>query len=145
MDATDADQKSLKIWLMLALNHTFWLTRATVVLIDGVWGFELPYKYLYTMDWTKLINPFHSRLALHIKTSQLIYIANQITGFFMKCKTGLNWVKTKFENPNLQNLATQKNKALTIGIQIVFLHNGAKTVLYISVLLQNYCTKNIEK
>lgn len=80
------------------------------------------------MDWTKLINPFHSRLALHIKTSQLIYIANQITGFFMKCKTGLNWVKTKFENPNLQNLATQKNKALTIGIQIVFLHNGAKTV-----------------
>ena len=97
------------------------------------------------MDWTKLINPFHSRLALHIKTSQLIYIANQITGFFMKCKTGLNWVKTKFENPDLQNLATQKNKALTIGIQIVFLHNGAKTVWYISVLLQNYCTKNIEK
>ena len=31
-----------------------------------------------------------------------------MTGFFMKCNTGLNWVKTKFENPNLQNLATHR-------------------------------------
>ena len=89
---------------------------------------DLNYLINISISWTRLSSLTHFTPDLPLKTIQLTYIANQITGFFMKCKTGLNWVKTTFENPNLQNLATQKNKALTIGIQRAFLHNGAKTV-----------------
>ena len=39
------------------------------------------------------INPIHSSVAFHTKTSPLIYTANQMTGFCMECSTGLKWVK----------------------------------------------------
>ena len=52
----------------------------------------------------KAINPFQHivafhietvqpSVAFHIETSHLICIANQMTGFFMNCSTGRNWVK----------------------------------------------------
>ena len=44
----------------------------------------------------KCFSPFQSSVAFHIETSHLICNANQMIGFFMKCKTGLKWV-------NLQN------------------------------------------
>ena len=40
----------------------------------------------------KPVNPFLLNMAFHIETSQLICSANQITGFYMKCKTRLKWV-----------------------------------------------------
>ena len=36
--------------------------------------------------------PFHFSIAFHIETSHLICKANQMTGFYMKYKTGLKWV-----------------------------------------------------
>ena len=39
-------------------------------------------------------NPFQSRVAFHIGTGHLIYTANQMTGFCVKCNTGLKWVKS---------------------------------------------------
>ena len=35
-----------------------------------------------------LINPFQSSGTFHIETNYLICIANQMTGFHMKCNTG---------------------------------------------------------
>ena len=34
-------------------------------------------------------NPFHSSFVFDIETSHLIYLANQMTGFYIKCSTGL--------------------------------------------------------
>ena len=42
-----------------------------------------------------LINPFQSTVTFHIETNHLICTANQMTGFYMKCKTGVKWVKGK--------------------------------------------------
>ena len=43
----------------------------------------------------KHVDSFHPSVALHIKTSRLICIANQMTGFYMKCNAGLKWLKTR--------------------------------------------------
>ena len=40
-----------------------------------------------------LFNPFQPSVAFNIETSHFIYIANQMTGFLMKCNTGLKWLK----------------------------------------------------
>ena len=49
------------------------------------------------------INPFQPSVAFHIETSHWICNANhwicnanQMTGFYMKCSTGLKWVKNLF-------------------------------------------------
>ena len=52
------------------------------LIISG--GTHLPYKW---------INPFHASIAFYIETSHLIYIANLMTGFYMKYITGLRWAK----------------------------------------------------
>ena len=36
-----------------------------------------------------LLNPFQPSVAFQIETSHLICSANQVTGFYMKCNTGL--------------------------------------------------------
>ena len=38
---------------------------------------------------------FQPSFAFHIETSRLICTANQVTGFYMKCNTGLKWVKRR--------------------------------------------------
>ena len=40
-----------------------------------------------------LINPFERSVAFHIEISHLICTENQMNGFYMKCNTGLKWVK----------------------------------------------------
>ena len=40
-----------------------------------------------------LINPFQPSVVFHIETSQLLCRAKEITGFLMRCNTGLEWVK----------------------------------------------------
>ena len=40
-----------------------------------------------------LFNRFQPSVAFHIETSPLICTANQITVFYMKCSTGMKWVK----------------------------------------------------
>ena len=37
-------------------------------------------------------NPFLSSIAFYIKTSQFIFAANQMTGFYTECNTSLKWV-----------------------------------------------------
>ena len=39
------------------------------------------------------INPFQPSVAFHIETSRLFCSAKQMTGSYMKCNTGLKWVK----------------------------------------------------
>ena len=41
------------------------------------------------------INPFQPSVVFHIETSHLICNANRMTGFYMKCNTGLKCVKLK--------------------------------------------------
>ena len=37
------------------------------------------------------INPFQPSVAFHVETSYLIYSANQMIGFYMKCYNWLKW------------------------------------------------------
>ena len=48
---------------------------------------------------------FQSSAAFHIEPSHLICSANQMTGFYMKCNTGLKWVKRRLVTPKLVNSA----------------------------------------
>ena len=53
------------------------------------------------------INPFQPSFVFHIETSHLFCRAKQMTGFYMKRKTGLKWIKqTSFEN-QLVNIILQ--------------------------------------
>ena len=40
----------------------------------------------------KWVSPFQPSVAFHLEISHLICTANQVTGFYMKCNTGLKWV-----------------------------------------------------
>ena len=41
---------------------------------------------------TETVNPFQPSVVFDIETRHLICTANQMTGFYMKCGSGLNWV-----------------------------------------------------
>ena len=43
----------------------------------------------------EILNPFQLSVAFYIETSHWICNANQMTGFYMKCKTGLKCVNRK--------------------------------------------------
>ena len=45
-----------------------------------------------TLSFLFHVNPFQPSVAFHIETSHLFCRAKQITGFYMKCNTGLKWV-----------------------------------------------------
>ena len=60
-------------------NHYFLLTVVLFIIV--------PVHYNYRNY------PISASVAFHIKTSQLICTANQLTGFYMKCNTRLKWVK----------------------------------------------------
>ena len=45
-------------------------------------------------DPGKYFNPSQPSVAFHSETSHLIYTANQMTGFFIKCNSGLKWVNS---------------------------------------------------
>ena len=40
-------------------------------------------------------NSFQSSVVFHIEASLLIYNVNQMNGFYMKCNTGVKWVKER--------------------------------------------------
>ena len=40
----------------------------------------------------KNLTHFSPVLAFHIETSHLVWTANQMTGFYMKCNAGVNWI-----------------------------------------------------
>ena len=55
--------------------------------------FKLPtYVWFLSRCSTQLFNPFQPSFAFHIETSHLVCTTNQVTGFYMKCNTGLQWV-----------------------------------------------------
>ena len=49
-------------------------------------------------------NPFQPSVVFHIETNDLICYANQMAAFYMKCNTGLKWVKLKCFLVNRRNL-----------------------------------------
>ena len=54
-----------------------------------------PFDCLYPVSQHASINSFQPSVKFHIETSHLICSANQITGFYMKCNTGLELVKAQ--------------------------------------------------
>ena len=50
------------------------------------------------------MNPFQPSVAFHMETSHLIFSADQVNGFYMKCSTELKWVNSppSFFNVNLK-------------------------------------------
>ena len=49
-------------------------------------SYFLVFFMLFNVDF---FDPFQPSVAFHIETSHLTCIANEMTGFYMKCKTGL--------------------------------------------------------
>ena len=62
------------------------------------------------LDQITGINTIMSSVAFHIETSNLICSANQITGFYIKCNTGLKWVNVSELTVSkvLQNICLDK-------------------------------------
>ena len=81
---------------------------------DQLWPWKTrSYPFLRTT----FINPFQPGVAFHIETSNLIYPANQMTSFYIKCNTGLKWVnKKKKERQNVVQWGTITIKKWNIGI-----------------------------
>ena len=44
------------------------------------------------------INPFQSSVAFNIETSNLFCSAKQMTGFYIKRKTGLKWINVEYDD-----------------------------------------------
>ena len=68
-------------------------------------------------------NPFQPSVAFHVETSHLFCFAKQVTGFYMKCNTGLTFVNP-FRANALQYSAV--NLAKTIGINGILVQNRLK-------------------
>ena len=59
------------------------------------------FNWLSSRKSQNVLIPFQSSFAFHIEISHLICNANQMTGFCVKCNTGLQWVMTLA--PNIVN------------------------------------------
>ena len=59
--------------------------------------YDIPITFLIKCskhDPRKYFNPSQASVVFHTETSYLIYTANQMTGFYMKCNSGLKWVNS---------------------------------------------------
>ena len=56
---------------------------------------------------TFLFNPFQYSVACHIENGHSVCIANKMTGFYMKCNTGLKWNKFPVTNDLLTMWQTE--------------------------------------
>ena len=57
--------------------------------------YDIPTTFLIKCskhDLKKYFNLSQPSAAFHIETRHLIYTANQMTGLYMKCNSGLKWV-----------------------------------------------------
>ena len=83
----------LKLFLLTLIHftsmfyfYTPWKHLNTIGLLMFLWGVELE-------RCVKWVSPFESIIAFHIETSNSFCRAKQMTGFYMKRKHGLKWVK----------------------------------------------------
>ena len=96
----------------------------------------------------KPVNPFHPSLVFHIETSHLIYTANQTAGFYIKCNTGLYWVKRVQRHMQLADLFEcifslalfSKYHISSNGRVIVPIYSSEVLIPYIRLLLER-CSK----
>ena len=55
-------------------------------------------SFIFNQSWVQAsalyINQFQPIVPFHIETINLICIANQMTGFYMKCNAGLKWINS---------------------------------------------------
>ena len=52
----------------------------------------------FNENWKALdINTFLPRVDIQIESSHLIFFENQMTGFYIKCNTGLKWLKSPLQ------------------------------------------------
>ena len=70
-------------------------------------------------------NPFQPSVAFHVETSYLFCCAKQVTGFYMKCSTGLTLVNP-FRANALQYSAVNLAEIGTIGINGILVQNRLK-------------------
>ena len=64
-------------------------------------------------------NPFLPSIAFYIKTSQFIFAANQMTGFYTECNTSLKWVILnvhKIHNINSAEAYLKPNRTSTMKL-----------------------------
>ena len=54
------------------------------------------WRCIFPSGWS-MLNHFNQ--VFHIETSHLICSVNEVTGFYMKCNTGLKWVKNLWIKP----------------------------------------------
>ena len=75
--------------------------------------------------FSKYFNPLQPSVAFHAENSRLIYTANQVTGFYMKCNTGLKWfnVISKCMQLNVERISDIKEKQ--VQVQSLLLCKGS--------------------
>ena len=92
----------------------------------------------------KWVNPFQPSVAFHIETSHLICNANQMTGFYIECNTGLKWLNG-FRVFDILRSSLKRDSLLTLSIenksQVCFEYFGAAIkicICDITVMLHDY-------
>ena len=82
-----------------------WSFQAQKIAFQRIFRYEPVVMKLY--DWVNIcklswrfINPFQPSVACHIETCHLVFAANEMTGFCMKCNTGLKWGDPLIYSPN---------------------------------------------
>ena len=81
---------------------------------------DLVGDYFVLQLWTE-VNLFQPTVAFHIETSNLIYTVNQMTGFYMKCNTGLKWefqCSLKIEASFLRSRESNANTRFNVYTQM---------------------------
>ena len=68
-----------------AFSEVFYKEHLHLIASEQFLAFELSFS---------VFNPLTTNVPHHIETSQLIYIANQLTGFYMMENIGHTWVNT---------------------------------------------------
>ena len=74
----------------------------------------------------KELNQFKPNVAFHLKNSHVICRANQMTGFYMKCNTGLKWLN-QFIGEKMEECCIVTQLAITCSkLTIETLGQGVK-------------------
>ena len=82
------------------------------------------------------INPFRPIFTFHIETSHLSCYANQVTGFCMKCNTGLKWVNIRaIQSQCIITSSKSTVKALGQRLFFVLIWFGNVFVHWVSVFI----------
>ena len=111
-----------------------------VVKLRNVETSAVKITYFFLVINVKAFNPFQSSDGFHIETSHLICIANQVTGFYMKCSPELKWfspILSKYWTKNEVSIKDLSSKCHQIrSILRIWSHLLKKSLIDCAVMVR---------